>query len=121
MVFAGTRHCSHCTSFEGTDDFTRCSNARVFVKFDVDTPLTVAISAPLYQDLKLANIRVLLEKDPYFVAVQERKEVDSAASLPEALLSTLLTGYKVPKGTPSLDAILSNTCDLHARPLILPA
>ena len=56
----------------------------MFAKFEVDLPLTAAVWAPSYEDKRLTNTPVLLERDPYFVAMKQktRKDVAAPSTLP---------------------------------------
>jgi hypothetical protein len=56
----------------------------VFAKFEVDLPLTAAVWAPSYEDNRLTNTPVLLERELYFVTMKQktRKDVAAPSTLP---------------------------------------
>lgn len=70
---------------EGLKSLPNGSKARVFAKFEVELPLTAAVWAPSYEDSRLTNTPVLLEREPYFVALKTKtkKDVATPSMLPE--------------------------------------
>jgi 20S proteasome subunit beta 5 len=114
---------------EGLKTLPNGSKARVFAKFEVDLPLTAAVWAPSYEDYRLTNTPVLLERDPYFVALKQKTEKDVAAPsmLPEyeeptskrpQLLGPILP--HVPKNDPYAPLVLLPSFEEQDPPVMHP-
>jgi 20S proteasome subunit beta 5 len=103
---------------EGLKTIPNGSKARVFAKFEVDLPLTAAVWVPSYEDSRLTNTPVLLEREPYFVAWKQntRKDVGAPSMLPE--YEEPETKKSQPLG-PILPHVPEN--DPYAPPVILPS